>query len=189
MRLISIKESQFVIIVISFFKLYFKIMFFFFFFKFILLTNYYSFTLLQILRLSKGALTHISSGQVVNLLSNDVRRFDEICYYLNYIWITPIQVIFFLYRYNYKILNYYYIFFLSHLGFQFIIIFVILWHAVGIPSIIGISILLLLTVPTYTVFSPLTHQYRKITAKLIDKRMQLMNEFINGIQVMKYMHG
>ncbi|XP_043798521.1 ATP-binding cassette sub-family C member 4-like isoform X2 [Apis laboriosa] len=112
----------------------------------------------KILRLSKGALTHISSGQVINLLSNDVRRFDEICYYLNYIWITPIQ---------------------------FVIIFVILWHAVGIPSIIGIAILLLLTVPTYTVFSPLTHQYRNITAKLIDKRMQLMNEFINGIQVIK----
>lgn len=33
------------------------------------------------------------AGQVMNLLSNDVIRFDQLTLYLNFIWIMPIQVI------------------------------------------------------------------------------------------------
>lgn len=35
------------------------------------------------------------SGQIMNLLSNDVNRFDQLTMFLNYIWIMPIQVIFY----------------------------------------------------------------------------------------------
>lgn len=45
----------------------------------------------KILRLSRGASNRTASGQVVNLLSNDVSRFDTIGTFLHYIWIMPIQ--------------------------------------------------------------------------------------------------
>ncbi|XP_076757864.1 ATP-binding cassette sub-family C member 4 isoform X2 [Xylocopa sonorina] len=113
---------------------------------------------LNMLRLSKTALNQITSGQVVNILSNDVSRFDEMCFFLNFIWITPIQII---------------------------IITLILWHKVGVSSLVGIGALLLITLPTDTIIIMLIHKMRKIVAIMTDKRVQLMNELINGIQVIK----
>ncbi|CAL7941694.1 unnamed protein product [Xylocopa violacea] len=112
----------------------------------------------KMLRLSKVALNQITSGQVVNILSNDVSRFDEMCYYLNFIWITPIQII---------------------------VITVILWYKVGVSSLIGIGALLLITLPSDSIFIALIHKMRKVVALMTDKRVQLMNELINGIQVIK----
>lgn len=57
------------------------------FFSFLLYIFY-----LQTLRLSKSALDRTAAGQVVNLLSNDVNRFDTLPLYLNYVWIMPFQV-------------------------------------------------------------------------------------------------
>lgn len=35
----------------------------------------------------------IAAGQLVNLLSNDVSRFDESSMYLHYIWLMPVQAV------------------------------------------------------------------------------------------------
>ncbi|KAK1124889.1 hypothetical protein K0M31_006239 [Melipona bicolor] len=112
----------------------------------------------KILRLGKGALIQMSAGQVVNLLSNDVSRFDELCCYLNFLWITPIQII---------------------------IVATIMWHKLGTASLVGIVTLLLITLPISTVFLRMTQKFREIIASWTDKRMQLMNELIGGIQVIK----
>jgi ATP-binding cassette subfamily C (CFTR/MRP) protein 4 len=47
----------------------------------------------QSLRLSKSALAGTTVGQMVNLLSNDVNRFDSSVIFLNYLWIGPLQVL------------------------------------------------------------------------------------------------
>ncbi|CAK9828619.1 ATP-binding cassette sub-family C member 4 [Anthophora retusa] len=112
----------------------------------------------KILRLSNAALIQITSGQVVNLLSNDVSRFDELCYYLNFIWITPIQVI---------------------------LVASVIWYKVGISSMVGVGALLLMTIPAHSVFIRLNHKLRTVVATLTDKRVQFMNELISGIQVIK----
>lgn len=48
---------------------------------------------LQLLRLSKTSANQTQAGQVVNLLSNDVARFDIVPIFLHYVWIMPIQAV------------------------------------------------------------------------------------------------
>ena len=45
---------------------------------------------MQSLKLSLAALKELSLGQIVNLVSNDVSRFDSVIMTANYMWSTPI---------------------------------------------------------------------------------------------------
>lgn len=45
------------------------------------------------LRLSKISLGQTTTGQVLNLITNDVARFDTSVIHLHYLWIGPLQVI------------------------------------------------------------------------------------------------
>lgn len=45
------------------------------------------------LRLSRTALADTSIGQVVNLLSNDVGRFDMILITVHFVWLAPLELI------------------------------------------------------------------------------------------------
>ncbi|XP_034193261.2 ATP-binding cassette subfamily C member 4 [Osmia lignaria lignaria] len=112
----------------------------------------------KVLRLSKGALIQTTPGQIVNFLSNDVSRFDELSFYLNFIWITPLQII---------------------------IIAAIIWQKIGILTIVTIGSLMLIILPIHSIFIKLSGKMRRMIAVLTDKRIQLMNELITGIQVVK----
>ena len=67
------------------------------------------------LKLSQKALAETSVGQMVNLMSNDVNRFDVIFGYLNDLWIPPLQVL---------------------------ITSVILYRLIGFSSFIGLALIL-----------------------------------------------
>lgn len=46
----------------------------------------------QMTRLSRRSLNDVSSGELVNLLSNDVQRFDNVATALHSFWIAPFQI-------------------------------------------------------------------------------------------------
>ncbi|XP_008553008.1 ATP-binding cassette sub-family C member 4 isoform X2 [Microplitis demolitor] len=110
------------------------------------------------LRLSKSALDSTAGGQIINLLSNDVNRFDLLPMFFNFLWIMPIQVI---------------------------IVGYIMWQSIGIYTLVGFATLLLLTIPMQAYASILSGKLRESIAGLTDRRVQLMSELVAGIQVIK----
>ena len=45
------------------------------------------------LKLSSSALNQTTAGQIINIISNDVSRFDFVLLNLHYLWIMPLQLI------------------------------------------------------------------------------------------------
>ncbi|XP_063913516.1 probable multidrug resistance-associated protein lethal(2)03659 [Zophobas morio] len=109
------------------------------------------------LRLSKCALVDTTVGQMVNLLSNDVNRFDMCVTHMHYLWLTPILTI---------------------------IVMYLLYTTLGFSALIGIAILLSF-IPLQMYLGKRTSVYRLRTALKTDQRVRLMNEIICGIQVIK----
>ncbi|GLG99906.1 Uncharacterized protein GBIM_06279 [Gryllus bimaculatus] len=109
------------------------------------------------LRLSQGALGRTAVGQMVNLLSNDVSRFDLVCMLLHYMWAAPLAgaiCAYFMYR------------------------------EVGWPAFTGIAAVFVV-VPLQAYMGHLSAKFRHKMAVKTDKRVRLMDEIISGIQVIK----
>lgn len=109
------------------------------------------------LKLSKTALGETTAGQIVNLLSNDVNRFDVAVIFVHYLWLGPLETI---------------------------IVAYFLWNIVGVSALIGVASLLLF-IPLQGYLGKKTSTYRLKTAIRTDERVRLMNEIISGIQVIK----
>jgi ABC-type multidrug transport system, ATPase and permease components len=109
------------------------------------------------LRLSRSALGETASGKVVNLLSNDVSRFDMVSIFIHAMWTAPLSTIIVLY---------------------------LLWTGAGYSALIGVGIVFII-VPLQVYTGKLTSIYRRKTAIRTDERVRLMDEIISGIQVIK----
>ncbi|KAH8359400.1 hypothetical protein KR093_006524 [Drosophila rubida] len=109
------------------------------------------------LRLSHLALSDTSIGQVVNLLSNDVGRFDSVLATIHYIWLGPLQLI---------------------------VITYLMYEKIGVSCLFGIVLMLIFT-PLQAGLAKKTLALRLLTAVRTDERVRIMNEIISGIQVIK----
>ncbi|XP_017097976.2 probable multidrug resistance-associated protein lethal(2)03659 [Drosophila bipectinata] len=109
------------------------------------------------IRLSRTAMGDTTIGQVVNLLSNDLNRFDRALIHFHFLWLGPLELL---------ISSYF------------------LYQQIGVASFYGISILILY-LPLQTYLSRVTSKLRLQTALRTDKRVRMMNEIISGIQVIK----
>ncbi|XP_034668148.1 probable multidrug resistance-associated protein lethal(2)03659 [Drosophila subobscura] len=109
------------------------------------------------LRLSRTALGDTTTGQVVNLISNDLGRFDRALIHFHFLWLGPLELL---------VASYF------------------LYQSIGLASLYGIGILLLY-LPVQTYLSRLTSVLRLQTALRTDQRVRMMNEIISGIQVIK----
>ncbi|XP_046746888.1 ATP-binding cassette sub-family C member 4-like [Diprion similis] len=112
----------------------------------------------KVLRLNLAAVSNTAAGQVANLISNDVARFDIAPMFLHYIWIMPLQVV---------------------------LIGYVMWQSVGPAALVGIGTLILQTIPIQGYLSRLSAKFRSKIAVKTDNRVQLMSELISGIQVVK----
>ncbi|XP_069950148.1 ATP-binding cassette sub-family C member 4-like isoform X3 [Cherax quadricarinatus] len=109
------------------------------------------------LRLSKAALGKTTIGQMVNLLSNDVNRFDTSVIFMHYLWIGPLQTL---------------------------IVLGILWTELG-PSCLAGIMLLILFVPLQSWMGKVFSKLRLATAHRTDERVRIMSEVVNAMRVIK----
>ncbi|XP_066143763.1 probable multidrug resistance-associated protein lethal(2)03659 isoform X2 [Euwallacea fornicatus] len=109
------------------------------------------------LRLSKTALAQTTVGQVVNLLSNDVNRFDVAMIFAHHLWLGPVQTALCTY---------------------------LMYLQVGISAVIGV-VALIVFIPLQIYLGKRISIFRLRTALRTDERVRLMSEIIHGIQVIK----
>ncbi|KAF5283710.1 hypothetical protein FQR65_LT13745 [Abscondita terminalis] len=109
------------------------------------------------LKLSKSSLGQTTVGQTVNLLSNDVNRFDVAVQDTHQLWVGPIETV---------VVTYF------------------MYEEVGISAVLGVVVLLLF-IPMQMFLGKKAATFRLRTAIRTDERVRLMNEIITGIQVIK----
>lgn len=108
-------------------------------------------------KLSHATLVKSTIGQMVNLLSNDVDRFDLVATFVPYVWIAPMQVI---------------------------LTMSILWSIIGSNSLILLLILFIfMCIQSY--LSQKFSYFRTTIANLTDIRARYINEVITAIKVVK----
>lgn len=99
-----------------------------------------------------------TTGQIMNLVSNDVERFMIATLFISYIIWAPIQTI---------------------------VILVLGIYLIGPAFAIGIGLLLFIFIPLQVYLSKHFAILRSRVASITDKRMQLISQAINGVRVMK----
>ncbi|XP_043334219.1 ATP-binding cassette sub-family C member 4-like isoform X1 [Cervus canadensis] len=109
------------------------------------------------LRLSSSAMGKTTTGQIVNLLSNDVSRFDQVMMFLHYLWVGPLQCI---------------------------AVTTLLWMEIGISCLAGMAVLIILLL-LQSCFRKLFSSLRSKTTAFTDDRIRTMSEVIMGIRAIK----
>ncbi|XP_069746450.1 ATP-binding cassette sub-family C member 4 isoform X3 [Narcine bancroftii] len=112
---------------------------------------------IQALRLNNIAMAKTTTGQIVNLLSNDVNKFDQATIFLHFVWVGPLQAI---------------------------AVIALLWYEIGPSCLAGIAVLLIL-MPVQSIFGKWFSVLRGKTARLTDNRIRTMNEVISGMRIIK----
>ncbi|XP_069323195.1 ATP-binding cassette sub-family C member 4 isoform X2 [Eulemur rufifrons] len=107
--------------------------------------------------LSNMALGKTTTGQIVNLLSNDVNKFDQVTIFLHFLWAGPLQAI---------------------------AVTALLWMEIGISCLAGMAVLIIL-LPLQSCIGKLFSSLRSKTAAFTDIRIRTMNEVITGIRIIK----
>ncbi|XP_017785363.1 PREDICTED: probable multidrug resistance-associated protein lethal(2)03659 [Nicrophorus vespilloides] len=110
----------------------------------------------KVLRLDTTQLTGQMIGNVINILSTDVNRFEQL-HFIHYLWLGPATVAASLY---------------------------FLYKEINIACFLGMCPVMF-CIPLQGIFGILTKYIRIETAVRTDRRVQVMNELIQGIRVIK----
>ncbi|KAJ8980285.1 hypothetical protein NQ317_005204 [Molorchus minor] len=109
------------------------------------------------LRIKLSALGGGTVGNAVNLMSNDVNRFDIAPMFVHYLWIAPVQAI---------------------------LCVVFLYLKVGYAAVIGIATMLVF-LPIQVILGSRMSVLRRKAAVRTDERVRQMNEIVQAMQVIK----
>ncbi|CAF3390148.1 unnamed protein product [Rotaria socialis] len=111
----------------------------------------------HLLTISTEALHKTTAAQTINLVANDASKFEELTMFVHTIVLIPLEAL---------------------------ITFGLVWWYIGLPTIFGYAVLILL-IPMQFIFSRQFSRYRKTTMACTDKRVQTINEIVNGCQIIK----
>jgi ABC-type bacteriocin/lantibiotic exporter with double-glycine peptidase domain len=111
--------------------------------------------MLQMLRLSTAARRTSTVGEIVNLMSVDAQRFNDMMTYINMIWSGPVQITISIY---------------------------FLWVTLGPSILAGLAVMIIL-IPVNAVIANKVKQFQVQQMNLKDKRIKMMNEILSGIKV------
>lgn len=114
------------------------------------------------LRLSPQAMRQTNTGQMVNLLSNDVNRFDHVAQLAPFIITAPLQA--------------------------FVILMILSKYYLGIVSTLALLMTLIAYVIAQGFMGGALSKFRNMAANRTDERVRLMNEVLGAIRVIKMYH-
>ncbi|CAG2110175.1 unnamed protein product [Medioppia subpectinata] len=109
------------------------------------------------MKLSRSAMGKTTVGQILNMMSNDVNRFDEFAFTVHSLFVAPIQ--------------------------SAVILF-LLWEHLSWACFSGLGVIILF-IPFQGLMGRLFQSVRRQTAQLTDTRIRIMNEIISGMRVIK----
>eukprot|EP01134_Creolimax_fragrantissima_P003514 CFRG3514T1 len=109
------------------------------------------------LEMNHETLATTTTGHLVNMMSNDVTRFDQLCPFVHYTWIAPLEL---------SVIAY------------------LSYNEVGASCFVGIGILMLL-LPFQVFSSRFFAKLRGKATLLTDERVKKMGEVLTGVRVMK----
>ncbi|XP_072936017.1 ATP-binding cassette subfamily C member 4-like [Epargyreus clarus] len=112
----------------------------------------------KILRLNRTGLSKTEPGQVINLMSNDVQRFDLAPLFLHYLWVMPIVV---------PVVSY------------------MVWQHIAYATLAALAVIFIQTVVIQAYLSKRQGVLRGKIAKRTDERVKVMSELVSGVQVIK----
>ncbi|XP_073944220.1 probable multidrug resistance-associated protein lethal(2)03659 [Choristoneura fumiferana] len=112
----------------------------------------------KILKLDRNGMSKTEPGQVINLMSNDVMRFDLVTLFLHYLWVMPIVVP---------------------------IVSFLVWQHLKWATFAALAVIFVQTVLVQTYLSNRQGVLRGKIAKRTDERVKVMSELVNGVQVIK----
>ncbi|KAJ1982362.1 hypothetical protein H4R35_000317 [Dimargaris xerosporica] len=99
----------------------------------------------------------ISTGAVINVISNDVEPFERVALFAHFLWLAPLESLMALY---------------------------FLWAEVGVSAVIGLAAFYLL-VPLQLWFAKLFSAIRTRTVEARDERVRLLSDTLTGISLIK----
>lgn len=117
-----------------------------------------SFIYTRLLSVNTATLQQVTTAQTINLVANDVAKFERFAMLFHFIWDAPTEAI---------------------------IVFILLWWIIGlVPTVCGYVVFLLL-IPLQFTYSRYFRHYHEATAASTEKRIQTFEELINGCQIIK----
>ncbi|CAF0904325.1 unnamed protein product, partial [Didymodactylos carnosus] len=112
----------------------------------------------RMLKLKQNSLQKTTTGEIVNLISNDIGKFEQCCAYFHFLWEVPLEAIVF---------------------------FILIYLQIGLfPTLFGYAIILFLVL-LQILFSKMFAKYCRQTATWTDKRVKLINEILMGCEIIK----
>ncbi|GFT19463.1 multidrug resistance-associated protein 1, partial [Nephila pilipes] len=111
----------------------------------------------KVLRLSSNSRRCYTIGELCNLVSVDAQKIFELIWSMNQTWSCPMRII---------------------------LLVALLWRYLGIASLAGVVVMLLI-MPLTTKLASISHKLQKKEMAWKDSRLRQMSEILNGIKVLK----